>query len=85
VPQTSRRHWWAEQDEVISLLQKMMTEPDFGNLFQYCYMKESIWQKEAAVKLIAKRFRYCVIQYPSFSISTLNGIGFLNYCFEKVG
>lgn len=39
------------QGEVISLFQKMMTEPDFGKLFQYSH-GISDWQREAAVKLM---------------------------------
>lgn len=39
------------QNEVISLFQKMMTEPDFGKLFQYSH-GISDWQREAAVKLM---------------------------------
>lgn len=39
------------QGEVISLFQKMMTEPDFGKLFQYSH-GISDWQRKAAVKLM---------------------------------
>lgn len=39
------------QGEVISLFQKMMTEPDFGKLFQYSH-GISDWQREVAVKLM---------------------------------
>lgn len=39
------------QGEVISLFQKMLTEPDFGELFQYSH-GISDWQREAAVKLM---------------------------------
>lgn len=42
------------QDEIIALLQKMMTEPDFGKLFQYGSLEGRAWQREAAVKLIEK-------------------------------
>lgn len=41
-----------QQDEVISLLQKMLTEPDFGRLFQYSH-GIAAWQREAAVKLMS--------------------------------
>lgn len=39
------------QDEVVSLFQKMLTEPDFGKLFQYSH-GISDWQREAAAKLM---------------------------------
>ena len=39
------------QGEVISLFQKMLTEPDFGELFQYSH-GISDWQREAAAKLM---------------------------------
>lgn len=41
------------QDEVVSLLGKMLTEPDFGNLFQY-FHGIADWQREAAAKLLAR-------------------------------
>lgn len=39
---------------VVQLLKKMMEEPDFGKLFGYGDLDATRWQKEAAVKLIAK-------------------------------
>lgn len=42
------------QNEIIALLQKMMTEPDFGRLFQYGSLEGMAWQREAAVKFIEK-------------------------------
>jgi DNA-binding transcriptional MocR family regulator len=41
-------------NEVIKHLKKMIAEPDFGELFQYGRPEGVLWQKEAAVKLIAK-------------------------------
>ncbi|WP_026887989.1 PLP-dependent aminotransferase family protein [Clostridium beijerinckii] len=42
------------KNEITVLLQKMMTEPDFENLFQYGSLEGRKWQREAAVKLIEK-------------------------------
>lgn len=41
------------QDEVVSLFQKMLTEPDFGKLFQYSHGIAD-WQREAAAKLMER-------------------------------
>ena len=41
-------------EEVIALLKRMMSEPDFGKLLQYGKPDGNPWQKEAAVKLIHK-------------------------------
>ncbi|MTI56320.1 PLP-dependent aminotransferase family protein [Geosporobacter ferrireducens] len=41
-------------DDVICMLKKMIIEPDFGKLLQYGNPEGSIWQKEAAIKLIRK-------------------------------
>lgn len=41
------------QDEIVSLFQKMLTEPDFGKLFQYSHGIAD-WQREAAAKLMAR-------------------------------
>lgn len=43
-----------DQDEIVTLLQKMITEPNFGQLFQYGSLEGKEWQKDAAVKLIEK-------------------------------
>lgn len=42
------------QDEIIALLQKMITEPGFEKLFQYGSLDGRVWQMEAAVNLIEK-------------------------------
>jgi len=41
------------QEEIVDLLQKMLTEPDAFKLFQYAH-GEPLWHKEAAAKLIAR-------------------------------
>jgi len=41
-------------EEVIALLKRMMSEPDFGKLLQYGKPDGNPWQKEVAVKLIHK-------------------------------
>lgn len=41
-------------EEVTQILKKMMGELDFGRLFGYGNLKVALWQKEAAVKLIAR-------------------------------
>lgn len=41
-------------EEVKTLLKGMMAEPDFGKLLQYGNPDGTLWQKEAAVKLIRK-------------------------------
>ncbi|MFC5648846.1 PLP-dependent aminotransferase family protein [Paenibacillus solisilvae] len=41
-------------NEIASHMKKMVLEPGFGDLFGYGHPEGSIWQKEAAVKLIGK-------------------------------
>ena len=41
------------QDEIVSLFQRMLTEPDFGRLFQYS-LGIADWQREAAAKLMER-------------------------------
>ncbi|KNZ42312.1 PLP-dependent aminotransferase family protein [Acetobacterium bakii] len=40
--------------EITGLIEKMITEPDFGILFQYGPTEGTSWHKDAAVKLIAQ-------------------------------
>jgi len=40
--------------EIASLLEKMLTEPDFGKLFQYGPSEGTAWHRDAAAKLIKK-------------------------------
>lgn len=40
--------------EISALLEKMITEPDFGKLFQYGASEGKDWHRDAAVKLIEK-------------------------------
>jgi DNA-binding transcriptional MocR family regulator len=44
----------ASKNEIIALLQRMMTEPDFEKLLQYGSLEGKAWQREAAIKLIEK-------------------------------
>ncbi|MDU2064274.1 MAG: PLP-dependent aminotransferase family protein [Sporomusaceae bacterium] len=39
---------------IVTQLKKMITEPDFGELFQYGKSGGTLWQKETAAKLIGK-------------------------------
>lgn len=41
-------------EEITQILKKMIEEPAFGRLFGYGNLEATLWQKEAAVKLIAK-------------------------------
>jgi DNA-binding transcriptional MocR family regulator len=41
-------------EEITQILKKMMEEPKFGRLFGYGNLAATLWQKEAAVKLIAR-------------------------------
>lgn len=56
------------QDEVASLFQRMLTEPDFGKLFQYSHGIAD-WQREAAVKLMERVG--CPV--PAEQVLTANG------------
>lgn len=42
------------KSEITTLLQKMMTEPDFEKLLQYGRLEGRAWQRDAAAKLIEK-------------------------------
>lgn len=43
------------QNEIIALLQKMMTEPDFGKFFQYGSLEGMAWQRRLLLSLLKKQ------------------------------
>ena len=57
------------QDEVVSLFQKMLTEPDFGKLFQYSH-GISDWQREAAAKLMKRVGCTASVSYTHLTLPT---------------